>query len=47
MFSDFKSELQQTQTVGRAATEITTPNDSGGDITRKHFFKIYFLFPAK
>lgn len=43
MFSVFKSELRETQTVGRSATEITTPNDSGGNITRRHFF--FNLFP--
>lgn len=38
MFYDFKSELQQMRSAGHAATEITTLNDLGGNITRKHFF---------
>lgn len=37
MFVDFKSALQQMLSAERAATEIATLNDLGGNITRRHF----------
>lgn len=40
MFFAFKSELQQVQGAGLAATEITALDDLEGNITRKHFLNL-------